>query len=303
MKERVVVFGDAIIAIILTIIVLELPIQYGSTGTVDIHSLFSAVGIYFISFCFVANLWFQTAYAFNRIEQVKNKNLVIYLLLLFFLSLVPSATRLLIEDTIQQTILIYGVLTLIVTLIMRRLIVTLTEQAISDEKSRKRRVTELNRQDMVAIGFRIALLVFGHFYVRAALIIYLILPILAFLQNIVDREEDDLVASLDTEQQADYFQDRNKLWGNTMNRYSRLLRDSMKANSSENPDRWKQIMDEWGQQIQQEVEERQKNLSKLSGPEQHRVELEISRLQQQQQKLAKQKEMTEKRMQLRNEKR
>ncbi|MGO2637920.1 MAG: TMEM175 family protein, partial [Enterococcus viikkiensis] len=32
MKERVVVFGDAIIAIILTIIVLELPIQYGHTG-------------------------------------------------------------------------------------------------------------------------------------------------------------------------------------------------------------------------------------------------------------------------------
>ncbi|MGO3779709.1 MAG: TMEM175 family protein [Enterococcus viikkiensis] len=303
MKERVVVFGDAIIAIILTIIVLELPIQYGHTGMVDIHSLFRAVGIYFISFCFVANLWFQTAYAFNRIEQVKNKNLVSYLLLLFFLSLVPSATRLLIEDTIQQTMLIYGVLTLIVTLIMRRLIVTLTEQAISDEKSRKRRVTELNRQDMVAIGFRIALLVFGYFYVRAALIVYLILPILAFLQNIVDREEDDLVASLDTEQQADYFQDRNKLWGNTMNRYSRLLWESMKANSSENPDSWKQIMDEWGQQIQQEVEERQKNLSKLSGPEQHRVEREISHLRQQQQKLATQKEMTEKRMQLRNEKR
>ncbi|MGO3728081.1 MAG: TMEM175 family protein [Enterococcus viikkiensis] len=283
--------------------VLELPIQYGHTGMVDIHSLFRAVGIYFISFCFVANLWFQTAYAFNRIEQVKNKNLVSYLLLLFFLSLVPSATRLLIEDTIQQTMLIYGVLTLIVTLIMRRLIVTLTEQAISDEKSRKRRVTELNRQDMVAIGFRIALLVFGYFYVRAALIVYLILPILAFLQNIVDREEDDLVASLDTEQQADYFQDRNKLWGNTMNRYSRLLWESMKANSSENPDSWKQIMDEWGQQIQQEVEERQKNLSKLSGPEQHRVEREISHLRQQQQKLATQKEMTEKRMQLRNEKR
>ncbi|MEG0373708.1 MAG: TMEM175 family protein [Enterococcus sp.] len=303
MKERVVVFGDAIIAIILTIIVLELPIQYGHTGMVDIHSLFRAVGIYFISFCFVANLWFQTAYAFNRIEQVKNKNLVSYLLLLFFLSLVPSATRLLIEDTIQQTMLIYGVLTLIVTLIMRRLIVTLTEQAIRDEKSRKRRVTELNRQDMVAIGFRIALLVFGYFYVRAALIVYLILPILAFLQNIVDREEDDLVASLDTEQQADYFQDRNKLWGNAMNRYSRLLRESMKASSSENPDSWKQIMDEWGQQIQQEVEERQKNLSKLSGPEQHRVEREISRLRQQQQKLATQKEMTEKRMQLRNEKR
>ncbi len=32
MKERVVVFGDAIIAIILTIMVLELPIQYAVSG-------------------------------------------------------------------------------------------------------------------------------------------------------------------------------------------------------------------------------------------------------------------------------
>lgn len=36
MKERVVVFGDAIIAIILTIIVLELPIQTAANGAVDL---------------------------------------------------------------------------------------------------------------------------------------------------------------------------------------------------------------------------------------------------------------------------
>lgn len=153
MKERVVVFGDAIIAIILTIIVLELPIQTAANGMVDMSSLFRAVGIYFISFCFVANLWFQTGYAFNKIEQVKNKDLVIYLLL-FFLSLVPSATRLLIEDTTKQTLLIYGVLTLIVTFVMRRLIVALTGQALTDNEQRNQRFHELNRQDLVAISFR-----------------------------------------------------------------------------------------------------------------------------------------------------
>ena len=140
MKERVVVFGDAIIAI-----------QTAANGAVDLYSLFGAVGIYFISFCFVANLWFQTGYAFNKINQVKNKDLVIYLLLLFFLSLVPSATRLLIEDTTKQTLLIYGVLTLNVTLVMRRLIVALTGQAIKDQEQRKRRISELNK-----ICFRLA---------------------------------------------------------------------------------------------------------------------------------------------------
>jgi uncharacterized membrane protein len=296
MKERVVVFGDAIIAIILTIIVLELPIQTAANGAVDLYSLFRAVGIYFISFCFVANLWFQTGYAFNKIDQVKNKELVIYLLLLFFLSLVPSATRLLIEDTTKQTLLIYGVLTLIVTGIMRRLIVALTAQAFKEEKQRKRRINELNRQDLLAIGFRVLVLIFGLFYVRPALIIYLILPILAFLQNIIDREEDNLVAALDDQQQADYFQDRNQVWGNSMRRYSTLLRDSLIANQDQDPDRWKQVMADWEGRINNEINDRKQRLSSLDEKERRRVENEIDRLEKQKQRMTFQKEMTERRL-------
>lgn len=296
MKERVVVFGDAIIAIILTIIVLELPIQTAANGVVDLYSLFRAVGIYFIGFCFVANLWFQTGYAFNKIDQVKNKELVIYLLLLFFLSLVPSATRLLIEDTTKQTLLIYGVLTLIVTGIMRRLIVALTAQAFKEEKQRKRRINELNRQDLLAIGFRVLVLIFGLFYVRPALIIYLILPILAFLQNIIDREEDNLVAALDDQQQDDYFQDRNQVWGNSMRRYSTLLRDSLIANQDQDPDRWKQVMADWEGRINNEINDRKQRLSSLDEKERRRVENEIDRLEKQKQRMTFQKEMTERRL-------
>lgn len=295
MKERVVVFGDAIIAIILTIIVLELPIRTAANGAVDMYSLLRAVGIYFISFCFVANLWFQTGYAFNKIDQVKNKALVAYLMLLFFLSLVPSATRLLIEDTTKQTLMIYGVLTLIVTLIMRRLIVALTEQSLKDEEQRKRRISELNKQDMMAIGFRIVLLIFGNFFVRPALIIYLILPIMAFLQNIIDREEDNLVATLDDEQQADYFQDRNQVWGNSMRRYSSLLRDSLKANDDQDPDRWQQVMADWEGHISNEINERKQRLSSMNEHDRRRTEAEISRLEKQKQRMTMQKAMTERR--------
>lgn len=296
MKERVVVFGDAIIAIILTIIVLELPIQTATNGTVDMYSLFRAVGIYFISFCFVANLWFQTGYAFNKIERVKNKALVVYLLLLFFLSLVPSATRLLIEDTIQQTLLIYGVLTLIVTFVMRRLIVALTEQSLKDATQRKRRVQELNRQDLLAIGFRLLLLIFGHFFVKPALVIYLILPILAFLQNIVDREEDDLLASLDNQQQTDYLQARNQVWGNSVRRYSTLLRDFLRAGDEQDPERWKQVMADWEDHLDKEIKQRKEQLASLNENDRRRVAAELTRLEKQKQRLAIQKEMTERRV-------
>ncbi|GCF95306.1 membrane protein [Enterococcus florum] len=288
MKERVLVFSDAIIAIILTIMVLELPIRYATNGALDFGSLLNAVGIYFISFCFVANLWFQTAYAFNRLEQVKNKNLVAYMLLLFSLSLVPSATRLLIEDTTQQTILLYGVLTLLVTLVMRRMIVSLTKQEITDEQLQKRRVDELNRQDMVSIFFRLLLLVFGYFFVKPALVIYLILPILAFLQNMIDREEDRFVDSLDHMQQADYFQDRDRLWGNTMRRYSSLLRDSLHDKNDVDSERWKKIMDEWQARVDQEITERQQLLASNQSINKEKVSFELQQLEQQKKRLAQQ---------------
>lgn len=292
MKERVVVFGDAIIAIILTIVVLELPIQTAANGTVDIVVLFRAIGIYFISFCFVANLWFQTGYAFNKIEQVKNRDLVIYLLLLFFLSLVPSATRLLIEDTTKQTLLIYGVLTLIVTVVMRRLITALTKQVL-DDNQRELRIKLLNKQDGLSVIFRVVVLIFGLFFIRPTLIIYLVLPIMAFLQNMVEREENDLIASLDSQQQADYFQDRNQVWGNSMRRYSALLRDSMKDGRAYDSDRWKKIMADWEEYINGEINERKRLLPSLNENETRRVKNEITRLEKQRQRMEMQKSLTE----------
>lgn len=209
--------------------------------------------------------------------------------------MVPSATRLLIEDTTKQTLLIYGVLTLIVTLVMRRLIVALTGQAIKDQEQRKRRISELNKQDMLSIGFRIIVLIFGMFYVRPTLIVYLVLPILAFLQNIIDREEDSLIATLDEEQQVDYFQDRNQVWGNSMRRYSSLLRDSMKGDDAQNPDRWRQVMSNWEEHVTKEINRRKQNLSSMNEHDKRRAEAEINRLEKQKQRIATQKAMTERR--------
>lgn len=279
MKERVVVFGDAIIAIILTIIVLELPIQYSATGVVNVPELLRAIGIYFISFCFVANLWFQTAYAFNAINKVRNKVLVVYMLLLFFLSLVPSATRLLIEDTTRQTIIIYGILTFIVTMVMRRLIVSLTRQRDSEksETVQKLNIAILNKQDKFVFIFHIILLIFSYFFVNQALIIYLIMPIMAFLQNIADREEFDFVKTLSNDDQTLYYQDRNELWGNSINRYSNLIRNSLRNNDV---DQWNGIYEDWEKRIDNEIKIRQDEIVKYPAST-NQLNREIKQLQQQ----------------------
>ncbi len=57
-RERVGVFGDAVIAIILTVMALELPV-YVVNGSIDYTTMLKAIGVYAVSFCFIASLWIQ----------------------------------------------------------------------------------------------------------------------------------------------------------------------------------------------------------------------------------------------------
>lgn len=52
--ERLNTFNDAIIAIIITIMALDLPVTV-KAHVLQLKPLFLAIMIYFISFCFVAN--------------------------------------------------------------------------------------------------------------------------------------------------------------------------------------------------------------------------------------------------------
>lgn len=287
MKERVVLFSDAIIAIILTIMVLELPIEYLHNGTVELSSLFRSIGIYFISFCFVANVWFQTAYVFKKIDEVKNKTLVSYMLLLFVLSLVPTVTRILIEHTNKQTILLYGVLTFIVMLVMNRVIVSVTRQTDQDSEVLKFTVDELNKQELFSIILRTLLIIFSYFFVHIALVIYLFLPIIEFLQNIVDREEEKLVGSLDTVSQQDYVRNRNQLWGNTRNRYTSLLRDSLQDNANSHSLQQERRIEEWQMRIAQEIKNKENELSKNQAGKTSKVENQLEQLYRQRDRLNK----------------
>ncbi|MCQ9153950.1 TMEM175 family protein [Pediococcus acidilactici] len=72
LKERMDAFSDAVIAIIITIMVLELPLPQHDALS-EYLQFGKSIGIFFISFCFVANIWYQHAMLFKDSDTMNDR--------------------------------------------------------------------------------------------------------------------------------------------------------------------------------------------------------------------------------------
>jgi len=94
--SRLEAFSDGVIAVIITIMVLELkvPAQRGVAGLV---SILPTLAVYFISFSFTAIYWVNHHHLVHRIEQSDQRVLYANLGFLFCLSLLPFFTSYVLE--------------------------------------------------------------------------------------------------------------------------------------------------------------------------------------------------------------
>ncbi|MEP7092885.1 MAG: TMEM175 family protein [Flavobacterium sp.] len=90
-KTRLEAFSDGVLAIIITIMVLEIKVPHG-TEFVDLKPLFPKFLSYVLSFIYIGIYWNNHHYLIHGISKVNAKILWANLHLLFWLSLVPVAT-------------------------------------------------------------------------------------------------------------------------------------------------------------------------------------------------------------------
>jgi uncharacterized membrane protein len=90
-KHRVEAFSDGVIAIILTIMVLELRVPHGEKLS-DLMPLSSVFMNYLLSFIYLAIYWNNHHHLFQAVKQVNGATLWANIHLLFWLSLVPFVT-------------------------------------------------------------------------------------------------------------------------------------------------------------------------------------------------------------------
>jgi uncharacterized membrane protein len=112
-KSRLEAFSDGVIAVIITIIVLEFKVPPGGdlASLVDLVPTFLS---YVLSFVFVAIYWNNHHHMLHTVERVNGAMLWANLHLLFWLSLVPFATAWMAEHRFASgPTLVYGVLLLL----------------------------------------------------------------------------------------------------------------------------------------------------------------------------------------------
>jgi len=109
-KGRLEAFSDGVIAIIITIMVLELVPPHGATLE-DLAGLAPVFASYVLSFAAIAVYWNNHHHLLQAVKTVDGRVLWANMLLLFWLSLIPFATAWMGENSFASfPVVLYGVI-------------------------------------------------------------------------------------------------------------------------------------------------------------------------------------------------
>jgi uncharacterized membrane protein len=113
-KSRLEAFSDGVMAIIITIMVLEIKIPHDNTGWEALRGLLPVFSSYLLSFTYIGIYWGNHHHLISTCSHVNAAIIWSNLNLLFWLSLIPFATGWMGENHYaQNTVVLYAVLLLV----------------------------------------------------------------------------------------------------------------------------------------------------------------------------------------------
>ncbi len=108
-KTRLEAFSDGVLAIIITIMVLELKVPHSAT-LADLQSLINVFICYIMSFIFIGIYWGNHHHLLHTVHHVNSKIIWANMHLLFWLSLIPFSTGWMGENHFSKLpVALYGV--------------------------------------------------------------------------------------------------------------------------------------------------------------------------------------------------
>lgn len=156
-KNRVEAFSDGVIAIIITIMVLELKIPHEGNWSA-LSSLLYLFLSYIISFVYVGIYWNNHHHLFQLVQKIDGRVLWANMFLLFSLSLIPFASGWMGENHFQSsTVFLYGVILLLCAIAYYLLTLTLLKNHAIDSGINKA-VGKKYKERASLVGYAVGLI-------------------------------------------------------------------------------------------------------------------------------------------------
>ncbi|MCI2171831.1 TMEM175 family protein [Schleiferilactobacillus perolens] len=244
LKNRLDAYSDAVIAIIMTIMVLDLPVLRNSIPAY--MGLLKEIGIYFISFALVANMWYQHATAFSEIDDMTYRIMLYDFLFLAVLSLMPLATNMMASNTTRITVMAYGVLNIVMSFCFRLLAKAVIHFRYTD-KSKMRQVYGkiYGAQNPILFIWNLALLVIAWFFPQIAVWFYLSYPVRDLLFNGTTRQQMNDAAQLTPDQRSQYLQLTPEQMRAFQQQVQKQRRQQRADGKKAKPQDWSQTLQQW----------------------------------------------------------
>ncbi len=135
-KDRLAAFSDAVIAIILTIMVLEFKVPHGAEW-IDLQPLLPIFLAYVLSFLYLAIFWNNHHHLFHATDHVDGRVLWANMHLLFWISLIPFVTAWLAENSFASIpIVLYGIILLMAAIAYFILVMTILAHSDANDDLR-----------------------------------------------------------------------------------------------------------------------------------------------------------------------
>jgi uncharacterized membrane protein len=174
-------FTDGVIAIIITIMVLELPVPR-APGMAALKPELTLFAAYALAFIKVGIYWFQHHHMLQAAKRIDGRVLIANLFFLFWLSLVPFVVRWVGEAGItKDTVLAFGVIMLLCALSMAWLRATLL--AANDADSPIARASSGGRKGQATIAAYVVAIAVALLWPLAAVAIYFAVAALWFVPD------------------------------------------------------------------------------------------------------------------------
>jgi len=183
--NRLEAFSDGVLAIAITLLVLELGVpEVGEDGGLIAALLaqWPEYLAYLVSFATIGAIWVAHSAVTEYLEEVDPTSLRLNLLLLFFVSLLPFTTRLLaeyfdVQDAERVAVTIYGLNLLLASVVLSAMWQWARHAGLVSGVDRDDEVRFLTRRLAPGVGGYVAILAIGIFQPTIAVVGYLLIAL------------------------------------------------------------------------------------------------------------------------------